>query len=160
VAANWFSDTLTVGVKFRSDVSGNVTGVRFYKDVNNNGTHIGLLYNSTGALLAQATFTGETASGWQQVTFSTPVAISANTTYIAAYFSTSGFAYYGGYFSSSGFDNAPLHALEAGVDGPNGVYTVASAPQFPSSDAKGSNYWADVLFVPLETVSSTAAEKR
>ena len=39
---------------------------------------------SSGTLLASATFTNETASGWQQVNFSQPVAIAANTTYVAA----------------------------------------------------------------------------
>ena len=60
-----------------------MTGIRFYKGSGNNGTHIGLLYSSTGAALAQATFSGETASGWQLVTFSSPVAISANTIHLA-----------------------------------------------------------------------------
>ena len=73
---------LTLGVKFRSDVPGAVNGIRFYKGAGNNGPHIGLLYNSAGTLLAQATFTGETASGWQQVNFSSPVPIAAGTTYV------------------------------------------------------------------------------
>jgi hypothetical protein len=133
-------------VKFRSDIGGNITGIRFYKGAGNNGTHIGLLYSSSGSLLAQATFTGETASGWQQVNFSTPVAITANTVYVAAYFSTTGFAYNGGYFTSTGVDNAPLHALEYGVSGPNGVYAYGTTAAFPSSDGIGANYWADVVF--------------
>jgi hypothetical protein len=52
------SDPVTLGVKFRSDVAGTVTGIRFYKGTGNSGAHIGLLYNSAGTLLAQATFTG------------------------------------------------------------------------------------------------------
>jgi hypothetical protein len=36
-------------------------------------------------LLATGTFTGGTASGWQQLNFSTPVTIAANTTYVASY---------------------------------------------------------------------------
>ena len=88
----WNNDApATLGVKFRSDVNGNVTGIRFYKGAGNNGTHIGLLYSSTGTPLAQATFSGETASGWQQVNFSSAVSIAANTTYIAAFFTTSGY---------------------------------------------------------------------
>src|SRR5205823_1285719 len=89
----WNNDApVTLGVKFRSDVNGSVTGIRFYKGAGNNGTHTGLLYSSAGAVLASATFNGETASGWQQVNFSSAVPIAANTTYIAAYFSTSGYA--------------------------------------------------------------------
>ena len=127
------STPLTLGVKFRSDVSGNITGLRFYKGAGNSGTHIGLLYSAGGTLLAQATFTAETASGWQQVNFATPVQIAANTVYIAAYFSTTGFAYSGAYFST-GVDNPPLHALASGVSGPNGVYAYGSAAAFPSFD--------------------------
>ena len=134
------------GVKFRSDVSGNITGIRFYKGAGNNGTHIGLLYSASGALLAQATFSGETASGWQQVNFSTPVEIAANTTYVAAYFSTTGFAYDPGYFTSAGVDNAPLHALRTGVDGLNGVYAYGASAVFPASSYGNTNYWVDVVF--------------
>ena len=154
-AVPWQSDSpVTVGVKFRSDVSGNITGIRFYKGAGNNGTHTGLLYTAAGALLAEATFTGETASGWQQVSFATPVAISANTVYVAAYFSTSGYAVNNGYFASSGADNPPLHALQSGVDGLNGVYGYGSAPEFPSSSYEATNYWADVVFSAASPTTS------
>ena len=79
-----------VGIKFTSDISGNVTGVRFYKAAANTGTHIGNLWTATGTLLAPATFTGETASGWQQVTFASPVAITPDTTYVASYYAPNG----------------------------------------------------------------------
>ncbi len=79
-----------VGVKFSSEVNGSVTGIRFYKAAANTGTHIGSLWSSTGTLLASATFTNETASGWQQVTFSEPVAITAGTTYVAGYWLPTG----------------------------------------------------------------------
>ena len=79
-----------LGVKFTSSSSGFITGIRFYKGVNNTGTHVGNLWSSTGTLLASATFTGESGSGWQQVNFSSPVAITANTVYVASYFSPTG----------------------------------------------------------------------
>ncbi len=77
-------------MKFTSEVAGSVTGIRFYKAAANTGTHIGSLWTASGTLLASATFTNETASGWQQVNFSTPVAITANTTYVAAYLAPKG----------------------------------------------------------------------
>jgi len=43
--------------------------------------------------MGQIAFTGESASGWQEATFPFPITIAANTTYIAAYFSSSGFAF-------------------------------------------------------------------
>jgi hypothetical protein len=138
-----------VGVKFKSDVAGLVTGVRFYEQSWMYGyTHIGHLWSSTGALLATATFTGESRTGWQQVTFASPVSIAANTVYIAS-FSTGG-GYFGittGYFSSAGVDNAPLHALSNGASGGDGVYH-SGVGTFPTTSGSGMNFWADVLFSP------------
>ena len=102
-----------LGVKFRSDVAGTIRGIRFYKASTNTGTHVGSLWTSTGTRLANATFTNETASGWQQVNFATPVAISANTVYVASYHTASGrYSINTNYFATTGADNAPLHALE------------------------------------------------
>jgi hypothetical protein len=44
--------SVTLGLKFYSDVSGSVTGVRFYKGPNNSGPHIGDLWSATGTKLA------------------------------------------------------------------------------------------------------------
>ena len=96
-----------LGVKFRSDVDGFITGVRFYKGAANTGTHIGNLWTSTGTLLATATFTSET-SGWQQVSFGAPVAITANTTYVASYHTNVGhYSATGAYFSQRWHRLAP-----------------------------------------------------
>ncbi len=153
----WQNDSpVTLGVKFRSDVAGMVTAIRFYKGIGNNGTHIGLLYDGNGNLLGQATFTSESASGWQQVSLPAPVAIAANTTYVACYYSTSGYAHDPGYFTAAGVDNPPLHALRSGVDGLNGVYIYGLGPQFPPASFNSTNYWADLVFAPA-SLSSTAA---
>jgi hypothetical protein len=137
-----------LGVKFRSDVAGSVTGVRFYKGTTTTGTHTGTLWSSTGTKLATAPFTGETASGWQQVTFSSPVAIAANTVYVVSYHTNVGnYAYTHNTFALAGVDNGPLHALKAGVSGGNGVYTYGGVV-FPTSSFNSSNYWVDVVFLP------------
>ncbi|VXB00127.1 conserved exported hypothetical protein [Arthrobacter sp. 9AX] len=137
-------DAVEVGMKFRSDSAGTVTGVRFYKGSSNTGTHVGHLWSSAGALLASVTFGAESASGWQQASFSSPVPIAANTTYVVSYFAPDGF-----YSSDSGYfnnpaDKAPLHALAAGVDGPNGVYRYG-ASDFPTDSYNNTNYWVDVV---------------
>ncbi|ACL41861.1 conserved hypothetical protein [Pseudarthrobacter chlorophenolicus A6] len=135
-----------VGMKFRSDVAGMITGVRFYKGSSNTGTHIGHLWTANGTLLATATFTNESASGWQEALFSSPVAIQANTTYVVSYYAPAGFySSSRDYFSNSGVDNAPLHALANGIDGPNGVY-VYGASAFPTETFRSTNYWVDVIF--------------
>ena len=93
------SASIEVGVKFKTDTFGFVTGIRFYKASTNTGTHIGNLWTATGQLLASATFTNETASGWQQVNFSQPVPLNTNTTYVASYFAPNGhYSQDGSYF--------------------------------------------------------------
>ena len=77
-------------MKFTASLSGQVTGVRFYKASTNTGTHVGDLWSASGQLLASATFSNESASGWQSVQFSQPVSITAGTTYVASYFAPSG----------------------------------------------------------------------
>ena len=145
---------IEVGVKFRADSVGTVTGIRFYKASTNVGTHIGHIWNSSGVMLGSATFTNETASGWQQVTFATPIQVSANTTYIASYFAPSGhYSADTNYFATAGVDSPPLHALANGVDGPNGLYIYTSSSGFPTNSYLSSNYWVDVLYTAAQTAS-------
>ena len=139
--------SVELGVKFRSDSAGFITGIRFYKGSLNTGTHTGQLWTSTGTLLAQGVFTNESPSGWQQLNFGAPVAIAANTTYVAAYHTTSGhFAYDLNYFTSTTIDSPPLHGLRNGFDGPNGVYMYSPVPVFPQNTYAAANYWVDVVF--------------
>jgi hypothetical protein len=141
------SASVELGVKFKADVNGSITGIRFYKGNGNTGTHIGTLWSSTGTKLASATFTGETAGGWQQVSFTTPVPVTAGTVYVASYFAPVGhYAGDGGYFASTGVDNGPLHALQNGISGGDGVYQYGSTSAFPSNSYNSTNYWVDVVF--------------
>ena len=147
VASDSDTRAVNLGLKFRSDQGGFITGIRFYKGSGNAGTHIGTLWSSGGTQLATATFTGETASGWQQVSFATPVAIAANTVYVVSYLAPNGrYAADNNYFAAKGFDNAPLHALQTGISGGNGVYAYGSGPTFPTLTYQSSNYWVDVVF--------------
>jgi Domain of unknown function (DUF4082) len=137
-----------LGVKFRSDVAGYITGIRFYKHTSNTGTHVANLWSLAGTRLATATFSGETASGWQQVTFASPVAIAANTVYVATYLCPNG--HYSAdlnYFASQGVDTPPLHALASGATGgPNGVFAYGATSTFPNQTWFAANYWVDVMF--------------
>ena len=141
--------SVELGMKFRADSDGYVTGVRFYKSAANTGAHSGSLWSFSGTLLASAQFVNESASGWQQANFSSPVPITAGTTYVVSYFAPSGhYAYDTNYFATAGVDNGPLHALASGVDGANGVYTYNYASTFPVSSWMSTNYWVDVVFLP------------
>ena len=127
-------------------MTGKITGIRFYKSAANTGVHTGTLWTSNGVKLATGTFTNETASGWQTLKFSTPIVISANTTYIASYH-TNATSASAGYELQTGVDNAPLHALKTGVDGFNGVYVFGAGGVFPNQGTSGYNFWVDVVFV-------------
>jgi hypothetical protein len=141
-----------VGVKFRADSNGYVTALRFYKASTNVGTHVGHIWSTSGVLLGSATFTSETGSGWQQVNFSTPITVSANTTYIASYFAPSGhYSQNENYFATTGIDNPPLHALANGIDGPDGVYLYSSTPSFPANTYNSTNYWVDIVYTPAQS---------
>jgi hypothetical protein len=145
-----------LGVKFRSDTSGFVTGIRFYKASGNGGTHVGNLWTSTGTRLATATFASETASGWQLVSFATPVAINANTVYVASYHSNTGhYSDDQSYFAGKGVDSPPLHALSDGTSGANGVYAYGSTSKFPQTGWNSSNYWVDVVFAAAASGDTT-----
>ncbi len=141
-------NAVELGVKFEADVDGLITGLRFYKGEANTGTHLGNLWTVDGTNLASATFTDETASGWQQVDLAAPVAIAADTTYVASYFAPNGgYAFDGDYFSSA-FSNGPLTALASGSSGGNGVYEYSASSTFPTETFNNNNYWVDVVFEP------------
>jgi hypothetical protein len=136
-----------VGVKFTASVNGSVTGIRFYKSSANTGAHIGSLWTSNGTLLATGTFSGESPTGWQTLTFSSPVGISSGTTYVGGYFAPNGHYTFSGAAFTSAVTNGPLSAVANGTS-PNGVFTYTGASTFPSQSFNSANYWVDVLFQP------------
>ncbi|MFJ7271010.1 DUF4082 domain-containing protein [Streptomyces sp. NPDC099050] len=141
-----------LGVKIRSSVPGSITGVRFYKSPANTGTHTGSLWTTSGQRLATGTFTNETASGWQQLNFSSPIPVKANTTYIASYFAPNGGYSFDTTFASADAGLAPFTALKSGTHGGNGVYRYSGTGGFPSTASSGSNYWVDAV---LDTASAS-----
>nr|WP_281410941.1 putative Ig domain-containing protein [Rhizobium laguerreae] len=141
---------LEVGVKFQSNVVGDITAIKFYRSANDNGQNVVDLWTTTGTKLATATFSNTTASGWQTVNFTTPVTIAANTTYIASYHTTGAYVASNGFFAN-GVSNGPLSALSSAAAGGNGVYAYggsATTGLFPTSTFDSANYYADVVFRP------------
>ena len=136
-----------VGVNFTPSVSGNITGIRFYKAAANTGTHVVSLWTGGGQQLATANSTAanESSSGWQTVTFSQPVAVTAGTTYVAGYFAPNGHYSYNSQAFASAVTNGPLTAA-ANSTMPNGVF--AGSQGFPQNSFNATNYWVDVLFAP------------
>jgi Domain of unknown function (DUF4082) len=135
-----------MGVKFQTSTAGKVTAIRFYKTTLNAGPHTVSLWSSAGSLLASATSTTETASGWQQVNLPNGgVTLAANTTYVAAYHSNGYYSATLSFFGSP-IKSGPLTALASARGSGNGVYVYGSATTFPNQSYEASNYWVDFVF--------------
>jgi hypothetical protein len=149
------ASAIELGLRFRASFDGFITGVRFYKGPQNTGAHTGKLWSNSGTLLASVTFSGESASGWQQALFSSPVAVTANTPYVVSYHTETGFySADGAYFQSTGVVNGPLEGLANGAAGSNGVYRYG-ASAFPADTFNATNYWVDVVFVTAIAADTT-----
>jgi len=131
-----------LGTAFTSDITGQITAIRFWKAPSESGTHTGNIWSSTGQLLASATFTNETASGWQQQALANPVTIAANTTYVVSVNTAGTFFVYTPGALLSQVANEDLSS----VVGNNGL---AGAPgTFPTTNGQGNNFFRDIVFVP------------
>ena len=144
---------LTLGVKFKSAFDGLISAIRFYKPTGDTAHNTVQLWTADGSLIGSGKLTGNaTDTGWREVSFINPQSITANTVYIASYFSPTGF------YSSTLFGftdsvvNGPLTALADGDpegDGVNGLYEYNPPTTAPGSSFKASNYWVDVKYTPV-----------
>ncbi|WP_175492658.1 DUF4082 domain-containing protein [Methylocapsa palsarum] len=139
------TSSVELGVKFKASSAGKITGIRFYKGSSNKSLHTVHLWSANGALLASADSVGETASGWQQVNLASPVAISANTTYVVSYHTNGYYSETDNYFNVARI-SGPLTALDSASSGGNSVYTYGTTVQFPTSTFRAANYWVDPVF--------------
>jgi hypothetical protein len=113
-----------------------VTGVRFYKGQGNGGTHVGYLYAGT-ARVGTVTFTGETATGWQQALFTTPIPVAVGTTYTVTYVAPQG--------RYAGDGSYPWPKTANGITGLGSVYRYGPGTTAPTLTYGGSNYYVDVV---------------
>jgi hypothetical protein len=150
------SSPVEVGVSFVPSKDGQVTGIRFYKGTGNTGIHRGTLWSAAGVKLAEVTFVGETASGWQTAMLASPVRLTAGTTYVVSYHAPNGH-----YATSSGFFADAFTSGDLTVPaGANGRYLYGSGG-FPTFSHNATNYWVDVVFErdpsPVTVASRTPA---
>ena len=133
-------------MKFRASVNGFVTGIRYYKPQHVDRHPRRQPLDGTGTRLGNVTFTNESASGWQQATFASPIPVTAGTTYVASYFTPGRYAVNSTYFAGRDHPRT-AHRAANGTDGGNGVYRYTTTPgTFPNSRYNSENYWVDVVF--------------
>ena len=147
-------------MKFQSSVAGQITALKFYRSPSDTGSDLLDLWAATGTKLASATFTNTAASGWQTVALSTPVAIAANTTYVASYHTTGYYVATNNFFTTD-LTSGVLTAPSTTTAGGNGVYAYGGTSTtgiFPTNTWKASNYWADVVFQASAAPAGVAGE--
>jgi hypothetical protein len=128
-----------LGTSFTSSVAGSITAIRFYKTANDTGTHTGHVWSSSGTQLASVTFSGETASGWQQQNLSSPLEIAANTVYTVSV--NTGNTYYAS--TNRGLASAITNGPLTTIVGQNGLF--GSPGAYPRQTWQKSNYFRDVV---------------
>jgi len=140
-----------LGAKFTSGVAGHFNAIRFWKSSKETGTHVGHIWNAAGQLLTSVTFASETASGWQQQSLASPLAVNANTVYVVTV--NTGSTYY--VVTDTGFATKIVnHDLSSAVGG-NGVY--GPPGKFPTYTWESSNYFRDVVFTPDTSTGLTSS---
>jgi len=135
-------------VKFWSSQSGTISGIRFYRAAVSSNGYVASLYSADGTLLGSATLAHESGPvpGWQVANFVSPIPVSANTTYVSAYYCPVGQGAEDLNGLKDGVTNGPLTAPASSAVGGNGVYNAKNA--FPKNSQQASNYYVDVLFTP------------
>ncbi|MGR9349479.1 DUF4082 domain-containing protein (plasmid) [Rhizobium leguminosarum] len=139
------ANSVELGVKFIASANGQITGLTYYRSAQDTGTHVGSLWAASGQLLGQATFINETASGWQTVSFSQPINVTAGATYVASYHSNGFYSATANYFTTDHTSGA-LTAPSSAASGGNGLYAYGSGSLFPTASYNATNYWVDVLY--------------
>jgi hypothetical protein len=130
-----------IGVEFETALAGQITKIRFYKSVSNTGTHTAVVRQNSSIVLASQDFAGETASGWQELTLSTPVAIEPGEVYTVSYYAPNGhYAYEAGAFGSVQ-TRGPLTFLNGRYS-----YTQPWTPAGAVLSDSGADYWVDFEF--------------
>lgn len=140
---------ITLGVKFWSSQSGTVSAIRFYRGTTSPQGYVASLYSARGSVLGSVTMAQESGPvpGWQVATLASPISISANTTYVAAYYVPSGEYMRVPYGLTQGVTTGPLTAPASSTVGGNGVVHY-SGSGFPTKTWENANYLADVVFTP------------
>ncbi|MCB5293239.1 DUF4082 domain-containing protein [Arthrobacter sp. SO3] len=143
-AATGDTSSIELGTAFSVSAAGSATGVRFYKGTGNTGTHVGSLWDAAGVKLAQVTFTGETSAGWQEASFSAPVALEPGQRYVVSYLAPNGSYAYTAAFFAEPWANGVLTA--PGTN--NGLYSYGAGGSMPANSWNATNYFVDIAFAP------------
>jgi parallel beta-helix repeat protein len=134
-----------LGVKFTSAVEGEITAIQFYKGPQNTGIHEVRLWNPDGDIAARARLDATSATGWIEVTFSSPVPIEAGEQWVATYHAPNG-----GYSVTEDYFQAPYSNEGLTIMKDGGLYAYGPPDTLPTNSYRSSNYWIDVILEPAD----------
>lgn len=121
--------------------------VKFYKAAANTGTHVATLFGivptgypnaASAVILAQRTFTGETASGWQSVALGYLAMPGVDYT-VAVHMPVGHYSFASGYFASQIVRGTLTFPVAAGV-----FAATANPDVRPTISAGNAHYWVDL----------------
>jgi hypothetical protein len=127
------------GVKVQVSAATPLTAIRFYKDSQETGTHVGRVWSASGTQLASVTFAGESASGWQEQDLASSVTLQPGQTYVVSVNANAFFV-----MTSGGLQTQVSSGVLSTVVGANGVFGSA-AGVFPTGSYNSSNYFVDLV---------------
>jgi hypothetical protein len=135
-----------LGTKFWSDVPGEITMVRLFTDLSEEGNHTVRIWQANNGVMIAGPYTWTitpATEGWQNYTLPVPLNILANTDYIVA-ISTSSDLYYAA--QNNGFTSAIVNGNLHTYVG-SGLLTLLLGTM-PNTVYLNTNYFRDVVFVP------------
>jgi hypothetical protein len=140
--ANYSGNAVNLGVKFRTSTQGTMTHCWFYKIATDTGTHVCTVYRVfDGSTVGTVDFADESASGWQDQAFASPLNIAADEDYIVTVSHPTGnWTGTTDYFAST-YTNGNLTATTEGTDYA-GRYVYGASMAYPTNDS-ARNYWTD-----------------
>lgn len=150
--------SINPGLKFTTARPVVLDQVKFYKAAANTGTHVATLFAivptgypnaGTAVILAQRTFTGETASGWQSVALGYLAMPGVDYT-VAVHMPVGHYSFASGYFASQIVRGSLTFPVAAGV-----FAATANPDVRPTSSAGNAHYWVDMSWSEPDTTNWT-----
>ena len=141
---------IEVGLKFRADSDGHVTGIRFYKGPGNIGPHVGHLWRADGTLLATVRLRGRDRVGLAAGQLRhARCPVTAGQTYVVSYHAPAGrySADADGLLGRRRSTAPPLHALRRRRRRRATACSATAPSGFPTSGYNYAWYGVDVVFV-------------
>ena len=143
------SGAVELGVKFRADVAGFVTGRPLLQGRRRTPARTsGTCGRAAARCWPRRRSPARRRSGWQQVSFASPVAVAANTTYVASYHATSRpLRGRRGVLRGAGVDSAAAaRAPQTASTDRTASTTYGARERSRPSSYQAANYWVDVVF--------------